>query len=116
MTKRRAREPPGVRIEIDIDGVKPTTKISQLTVAQLVQLTVQLSEQLGAARPSRADRQERAREAVARLCRVLQSNDEHVTAIKRAFKDLRANLPSVLMEILKATQEHRADSPTGRKP
>jgi hypothetical protein len=98
------------KIEIDIDDVTPTTRLGDLTVAQFVQLMLQLRDEIDVGgRPSH--RHGNARPAVERLRRLLDSDDERIDTVKRAFRDLGANLPKVLLEIIQAVDEPEAPKP-----
>jgi hypothetical protein len=90
-------EPGAERVEIDIEDVGPDTRVADLTVAQLVQLLVQIRAE-EAARPAR---NRRRAEAIARLIERFASDDENVAAVKNALAEIGRKLPAVLIDIAK---------------
>jgi hypothetical protein len=96
--KQKTFRPATDRVEIDIEDVGPETRVAELTVAQLVQLLVQIREEEAAARPARNHRRA---EGIARLIERFASNDENVAAIKNALAEIGRKLPTVLLDIAK---------------
>jgi hypothetical protein len=88
-------EPATDRIDIDIEDVGPDTRVADLTVAQLVQLLVQIRGE----EPARPARNHRRAEGIARLIERFASNDENVAGIKDALAEIGRKLPAVLLDI-----------------